>query len=70
MLRVLIFLLLLFVLSILLKSFLKLFVNYKKFKSNFNILEEKNKQRESINETNIVEADFIELNNPDDNKSK
>ncbi|MGB9696101.1 MAG: hypothetical protein ACP5P3_00555 [Ignavibacteria bacterium] len=70
MLRVLIFLLLLFALSILLKSLLKFFVSYKKLKSNFSILEQENKQQESINETNIVEADFEELNNSDDNKSK
>lgn len=70
MLRVLIFLLLLFVFSILLKSLLRFFISYKRLKSDLNILERKEKQQKSTNETNIVEADFVELNNPDDDKGK
>jgi len=70
MLRVLIFLLLLFAISILLKGLLKLFVIYKKLKSDFNILDKKNREKEQVDLTNIVDADFVELNNSDDSKSK
>jgi len=70
MLRVLIFLLLLFVISILLKGLLKLFVIYRKLKSDFNILDKKNREKEQVDSTNIVDADFVELNNSDDSKSK
>jgi hypothetical protein len=70
MLRVLIFLLLLFAISILLKGLLKLFVIYRKLKSDFNILDKKNREKEQVDLTNIVDADFVELNNSDDSKSK
>jgi hypothetical protein len=70
MLRVLIFLLLLFAISILLKGLLKLFVIYRKLKSDFNILDKKNREKEQVDSTNIVDADFVELNNSDDSKSK
>jgi hypothetical protein len=70
MLRVLIFLLLLFAFTLLLKTLLRFFITYRKLKSGFTILDYEKKQREAIDETNIVEADFEELKNPDDGKNK